>query len=129
MCGNADDLRARLSQILRHAATPIPGTDFQVTADDMELTDVYERQGEQAGLKRAAVLERNRKRRERREQRMHYEEMARNRNIQLAAEKLLADQQRQAGAVPQGTPDEPTNRKPPQSEGTVSAKAVEASGT
>ena len=109
--GNDRDLRARFGQILRNAATPIPGVDFVTTADDMELMEVYERHGEQAGLRRASVLERNRKRRERREQRMHYEEMARNRNIQLAAEKLMMDQQRQAAAEAQG------HRKPPQSEG------------
>ncbi len=87
----------------------------------MELIDVYERQGEQAGLQRAAELERNRKRRERRERRMRYEEMARNRNIQLAAEKLVRDQQRHAGAVRQdaveGHAEAETNRKPPQSRG------------
>ncbi len=116
-----DDLRARLGQVLRNAATPIPGTDFRVTADDMELTDVYEREGEQAGLKRAAVLERNRKRRERHEQRMHYEEMARNHNIQLAAEMLVADQQRKDAADGRAEPQ--TDRKPPQSEGVQATEA------
>jgi hypothetical protein len=116
MYGN-DDLRVRLGHILRAAATPIPGVRIEATADDMELMEVYERQGEQAGLQRATVLERNRKRRERCEQRVRYEEMARNRNIQLAAEKLFVDQQRKAGAVSQGSAEAPTNRKPPQSEG------------
>ena len=106
---------------MRAAATPIPGVDIHATADDMELMDVYERQGEQAGLQRATELERNRKRRERRERRTHFEEMARNRSIQLAAEKLFADQQRQAGAVGQGSAERHAvagnNRKPPQSEG------------
>ncbi len=128
MYGN-DDLRVRLGHILRAAATPIPGVRIEATDDDMELMDVYERQGEQAGLQRATVLERNRKRRERREQRIRYEEMARNRNIQLAAEKLFIDQQRQAGAVPHGTADVPTERKPPQSEGSSPTKAAEVSET
>ena len=111
------DVRAKFGQILRDAATPIPGTDFRATADDMELMDVYEREGEQAGLKRAAELERNRKRREQRERRIRYEEMARNRNLQLAAEKLVHDQQRSAGAIAAPGvgehPEAESNRKPP----------------
>ncbi len=118
MCENGV-LRPRLSQILRDAATPIPGTDFQATADTMELIEVYEREGEQAGLKRAVELERNRKRRERRERRMRYEEMARNRNIQLAAEKLVRDQQRHAGTAREAAIERDAaaeaSRKPPQS--------------
>lgn len=111
-------LRAQLGQILRDAAAPIPGMDCHVTADDMELMAVYERDGEQARLQRAAVLERNRKRREGRERRLHYEEMARNRNIQLAAEKLVRDQ-RKAGMACQQPADGDAaagGRKPPQSE-------------
>jgi hypothetical protein len=127
-----DDLRARLGQVLRAAATPIPGVDIHATADDMELMDVYERQGEQAGLQRATELERNRKRRERRERRTHFEEMARNRSIQLAAEKLFADQQRQAGAVGQGSAERHAvagnNRKPPQSEGNGSSALAADAG-
>ena len=117
------NVRARFGQILRDAATPIPGTSFQATADDMELIDVYEREGEQAGLQRATVLERNRKRREARERRLHYEQMARNRNIQMAAEKLVRDQQRAAEAAREGAIEgraqADANRKPPQSEGSV----------
>ena len=126
MYGNENDLRVRFGQMLRDAATPIPGCDFRVTADDMELTEVYEREGQQAGLKRAAVLERNRKRRERREQRMRYEEMARNRNIQLAAEKMLLDQQRKAAGSADGHAEVSVERKPPQPEGKV-IPAIEAS--
>jgi hypothetical protein len=121
ICGDDNDVRARFSQALRNAATPIPGTDFQVTADDMELMEVYERQGEQAGLQRATVLERNRKRRERREQRIRFEEMARNRNLQLAAEKLLLQQQRSADPAPKVASDAGTSRRPPKSEGTSPA--------
>ncbi len=132
MYGNEHDVRARLGHILRNAATPIPGVDIQATADDMELMDVYERQGEQAGLQRATVLERNRKRRERREQRIRYEEMARNRNIQLAAEKLFIDQQRKAGAVSQDSAERHAvagnDRKPPQSEGNSSSVVAADAG-
>jgi hypothetical protein len=89
-----------LGQILRDAQTAIPGLHgMDVTADDIELWEVAEREGEKAAQKRAATLERNRRRRERHLQRARYEEMARNRNIQLAAQKLLADQQRQAQAA------------------------------
>jgi hypothetical protein len=43
-------------------------------------------------------------RRERRMQRLHYEEMARNHNIEVAAKKLLEDQQREASAEAQTIP-------------------------
>jgi hypothetical protein len=118
-----DVLRSKLAQVLRDAATPIPGTDFHATAQDMELVDAYEREGEEGGLKRASVLERNRKRREARERRLHYEEMARNRNIQLAAEKLVRDQRKadmaakaQACAEYRQENEVELNRKPPQSD-------------
>jgi hypothetical protein len=84
--------------VLQDAETPIPGVRFEITADDMELMEVQEREGEAAMMKRAAVLERNRQRRERCIQRARYEELARNRNIQLAAQKLVLDQQRAAQA-------------------------------
>ena len=125
MYGN-DDLRVRLGQILRNAATPIPGVRFEATADDMELMEVYELQGEQAGLQCAAVLERNRKRRERRELRIRYEEMARNRNIQLAAEKLFIDQQRKAAGSADGHEEAGGERKPPQPKEKV-IQSIEAS--
>lgn len=132
MYGNEIDVRTRLGQILRNAATPIPGFSVPATADDMELMEVYELQGEQAGLQRATVLERNRKRRERREHRIRYEEMARNRNIQLAAEKLFVDQQRKAGAASQDSAERPAvagnDRKPPQSEGGSSSVVAADAG-
>ena len=129
-----DAARARLDQILHDAATLAPGTILPYTADDMELMDVYRRDGEQARVKRAAELERNRNRRERHEQRRRYAEMARNRNLQEAAERRLRDQQRQAEAAAKAQPTgaEPfpqnevdVNRKPPQSVG-VAGKAVAA---
>ena len=67
---------------------------LEVTAEDMEVWDIAEREGEQASWKRAAALERNRRRRERRLQRARYEEMARNRNIQTAAMRIARDQKR-----------------------------------
>jgi hypothetical protein len=90
---------ANLGQILRDAETPIPGLPLEVTADEVEVWDIAEREGERAAQKRAAELERNRRRRERRLQRARYEELARNGNIQLAAEKLVLDQQRAAQAA------------------------------
>jgi len=92
-------LVANLGEVLADAATPIPGTRYHVTAEDMELIELAECEGEQAAMQRATELERNRRRRERRAQRARYEELARNRNIQLAAQKLLLDQQRQAQAA------------------------------
>ncbi len=89
-----DPLRAKLGQLLRDAETPIPGSPVHVTADDVEIIDVYEREGEQAMMKCIAEQQRNRTRRERRARRLQYEEKARNHNIQLAAKKLVADQQK-----------------------------------
>jgi hypothetical protein len=118
-----------VAQILRDSATPVPGSPVHVTADDVELMDVYEREGEQAMLKRVAEQQRNRNRRESRARHVYYDEVARNRNIQLAAEKLIADQQRDAKAAAakaQPAPEDSAeatahneaeiNRKPPQSE-------------
>ena len=124
-----------MAQILRDSATPVPGSPVHVTADDVELMDVYEREGEQAMLKRIAGQQRNRNRRERRARHVYYEEVARNRNIQLAAEKLIADQQRDARAAAakaQPAPEDSAeatarneaeiNRKPPQSEAATRAR-------
>jgi hypothetical protein len=129
MCGNGDLSRAKPDQILRDAQTPIPGTPFQITADDMELMEVYEREGEQPGLKRAAELERKRKRRESRERRLYFELAARNRNIQLAAEKLVAERRNSEGtnSKPSSYGDREAvkqsqvegTRKPPKGEGIV----------
>jgi hypothetical protein len=117
-------LSAKLRQALADAETTIPGTRFVVTGEDMELMEIYEREGDHAALKFASEMERNRKRRERRLQRAHYEELARNRNIQLAAEKLACDQARlaqaaQAGIASPGQDEaDPASRKLPQSEAT-----------
>ena len=70
-----------------------------VTADQVELMDIYERQGEKAATKFADQMVRNDRRRERRVERAHYEELARQHNIKLAARKLIEEQQRQAGAA------------------------------
>ena len=124
-----DDLRDRLGQILRDAATaPAPGTDFQATADGMEVLDVFQREGEQASKQRAAQLKRNHKRREGRERRMHYDEMARNYTIQRAAQNMFVEWQRAAeaarGEAIEGHAGTDANRKPPQPEGPV-AQATE----
>jgi hypothetical protein len=133
ICGNDDSLRARFGQVLRDAATPIPGVDFQATADSMEVMDVFQREGEQASQQRAAQLKRNRKRREGRERRVDYEEMARNYSIQRAAQKMFTEWQRKAAAggadTAEGLSAADTARKPPQSQGDSSfAEAVEVVG-
>jgi hypothetical protein len=84
-------LRARIRQALGDAQMPIPGSRLEVTADDMEMFETYEREGEEAGRKRSAELQRNRQRRHRRMERARYEVLARNRNIQFAARQLLLD--------------------------------------
>ena len=142
-------LRARIRRALGDAETAIPGTDYHLSADDMELIEAYERGGEAAGLKCADKIDREQRRRQRRLERAHYEELARNRNIQLAAEKLVRDQQRAAQqAAAQAQPPRPqteletqykeidqraaeaeTKRKKPQSEtpvGELKACAAEA---
>ena len=124
-----DDWRDRLGQILRDAATaPAPGTDFQATADGMEVLDVFQREGEQASKQRAAQLKRNHKRREGRERRMHYDEMARNYAIQRAAQNMFVEWQRKAeaarGEAIEGHAETDANRKPPQPEGPM-AQATE----
>ncbi len=99
--GETDDpLRARLGQILRDAETPIPGSPVHVTADEVEIVDVYEREGEQAMMKCIAEQQRSRRRRERVARRLQYEELARNHNIQLAAKKLAADQRKAEASAP-----------------------------
>ena len=86
------DLRARLRQALGEAKEFMP----TVTADQVELMDIYQRDGNDAGKKFADRLVRNDLRRERRLQRAHYEEVARNHTIRLAASRLLEQQQREA---------------------------------
>ncbi|MFZ0706096.1 MAG: hypothetical protein WAM71_10870 [Candidatus Korobacteraceae bacterium] len=95
MYGNDAPVRTEIGKILQGAARLSPPF---VTADDVELMDVYEREGNEAMLKCEAQQEQLRKRRERRARRMYYEEVARNRNVQLAAEKLLADRSKGEGA-------------------------------
>jgi hypothetical protein len=70
-----------------------------VTADDVEIYDIMQREGDKAAVQRAGELARDHRRRERRLQRARYEEMARQRNIQIAAQKLVREQQRQAQAA------------------------------
>ena len=94
-------LRARIRQALGEAEPSSPA----VTADQVELMDIYERQGEKAATKFADQMVRNDRRRERRVERAHYEELARQHNIKLAARKLIEEQQRQAGAA--GAPADP----------------------
>ncbi len=126
MCGNEDPVRAKVRQVLCDAETPVAGSPVHVTADDVEILDVYEREGNDAMMKCIAEQQRNRTRRERRARRLHYEEMASNRNIQLAAAKL-ADEQRKAEAATKAqlasastseavAPTADSDRKPPQSE-------------
>ncbi len=88
-------LRARIRQALAEAEPSAPA----VTADQVELMDIYERQGEKAATKFADQMVRNDRRRERRVERAHYEELARQHNIRIAARKLIEEQQRQAGAA------------------------------
>jgi hypothetical protein len=113
-------LRAQLRQALDEAQTSVP----LVTADTVELMDVYEREGEIAARKIADRMVRNDHRRERRLQRLHYEELARNHNIKMAAKRLLHDQQCTEAATtePQSTdstavapadPGEGRLKKPP----------------
>ncbi len=92
MYGNDDSLRVKVGQILRDAETPVPGSPVHVSADDVEILDVYEREGNEAMMQVIAEQQRNRRRRERRARRLYYEEVARNRNIQSAAQKLLENQ-------------------------------------
>jgi hypothetical protein len=88
-------LRARIRQALGEAEPSAPA----VTADQVELMDIYERQGEKAAAKFADQMVRNDRRRERRSQRAHYEELARQHNVRIAARELVEEQQRQAGAA------------------------------
>ena len=90
-------LRAQIRQALGEAKAPTT----LVTADSVELMDIYEREGQKAATKFADQMVRNDRRRERRLQRAHYEELARNHNIKLAARRLVEDQQREAQAVAQ----------------------------
>jgi hypothetical protein len=91
--GNENALRAKLGQHLREVYDAPPAL---VTADQVELMEVYEQQGEQAAAKLGAHQERNLRRRERRARQLFYEEVARKHNVQLAAQRLIADPARAA---------------------------------
>jgi hypothetical protein len=128
MYGNDDVVRAKVGQLLREAEAPVPGTPAQVTADEVEIMDVYEREGNDAMMRCIAEQQRSRSRRERRTRRLQYEEMARNHNIQRAARKLVEDQRKAEAAASKPQPtssnaaqalaqgDAEANRKPPQSD-------------
>ncbi len=138
MYGNDDVVRAKVGQLLRDAETPVPGTPAQVTADDVEIMDVYEREGNDAMMRCIAEQQRSRSRRERRTRRLQYEEMARNHNIQRAARKLVEDQRKAEAAASKAQPtssdaaqalaqpDADANRKPPQSEAALQAQTAVA---
>lgn len=89
------DLHARLRQALDDAQTSGP----LVTADHLQLVDICESEGMAAGRKFAAQMARNDRRRRRRVQRAHYEELARNHNIKIAARKLMQEQQAEAAVA------------------------------
>ena len=130
---------SRLTQIL---GDPEDSTPPRVTADDVEIVDVLEREGNEAMMQVIAEQQRNRRRRERRTRRLYYEEVARNRNIRFAAQKLAAqtlrEDQPKTGAASQ--PSSPLKvseevdqvearftRRPPQSEGYAQRQKVSES--
>lgn len=115
-------LRARIRRALGEANESVP----PVTADTVELMDIYEREGQEAADKFSQQLVRNDRRRERRRQRAHYEELARHRNIQMAARQMF-EEQVAAGVLKPGMTEKEAwealtgkkteaDRKPPQSE-------------
>jgi len=87
-------LRAQIRQALGEAKTPVP----QVTADQLELMDVYDREGQEAARKFSDQMVRNARRRERRLRRAQFEEQARHHNIKIAARRLV-EEQREAEAA------------------------------
>lgn len=125
MYGSDDPLRAQVRRALGDAEASPP----LVTADQVELMEIYESQGEVAASKFANRLVRNDQRRERHMQRARYEELARHHSIKLAAAKLVADQRKaeaaalkaqsastQPAAEEHAQPKAETNRKLPQSD-------------
>ena len=74
--------------------------DFPISAENVEVCEIYQTQGPDAAQVRCGQLERNRHRRELRIDRKRYADIALRRNIRIAAEKLalrkLAGQQAQA---------------------------------
>jgi len=89
LSGNDNALRSKVSQVLNqiHDAPPA-----RVSADQVELMEVYEQEGEQAMLKLASQQLRNQARRERRVRRAFYDEVARKHNISAEAHRLIAEQ-------------------------------------
>jgi hypothetical protein len=141
--GNDGPFAVKLSQLLPNAA---PANQVVVTADHVEILDVYEREGEQAMMRCIAEQQRNRSRRERRVRRLYYEEVARNRNIQFAAARLVRDQLRDAKAAagkaqpqsPDSTAEDATHavaqnqvdldRKPPQTAAAAEGRTGSTAG-
>ena len=101
-------LRAQIRQALGEAKTPTP----QVTADQLELMDIYEREGQQAARKFSDQMARNARRRERRLRRAQFEEQARHHNINIAARRLVEEQQREASAAIQSAGNDATVTDP-----------------
>ena len=113
-----------------------PKLPCRVTADQVEIADVLDREGRDAMYKVIAQQERTRKRRERQIRRLYYEEAARNHSIKLSVEKMVVEQKKAEAARAQKASSEPgrvlsaveeayaavekrlaeVNRKPPQSE-------------
>ena len=128
----ADDsaLRARIREALGDAKTSTP----QVTADQLELMDIYEREGQQAARKFSEQMVRNARRRERRLRRAQFEEQARHHNINIAARRLV-EEQREASAASHPSVGEmyedasASLKKQPQSEGVSEAAAALSSAT
>ena len=100
-------LRAQIRQALGEAKTPTP----QVTADQLELMDIYEREGQQAARKFSEQMARNARRRERRLRRAQFEEQARHHNIKIAARRLV-EEQREASATTQSAGNDATVTDP-----------------
>lgn len=98
---NLDEaLRERIRRALGEASEPAR----LVNADQVELMEIYEHDGPQAAKKFADRMVRNDLRRERRMRRLHYEEVARNHSIKLAAQRLLEQQQREAREAARAQP-------------------------
>ena len=130
MYGNDAPMRSKIGQILHDVEDAPPPL---VTADTVELMEIYDRDGQEAARKFADQMVRNDRRRERRMQRAHYEELARKRNIELAAERLLADRRKAEAAAkaapspvnasePAAQSEAESSRKPPQSEGSADGR-------
>lgn len=131
---NEDRLRSKIGQVLRDVEDAPPPL---VTADSVELMEIYDRDGQEAARKFADQMVRNDRRRERRLQRVHYEEVARKRNIQLAAERLLADRRKAEAAAkaapspvnavaPAAQSEAESSRKPPQSDESMRGRKAAA---